>query len=190
MDWKKWLWVGGGGAVLVIGALFLDTHLDALQSIFHGSKKPGGPGSDKLNIAEVRGKLEHAELIGVEVKARLSALDARCQGELPALLDDAFLSDTGVLSVHPMRKEWFALRRDIPEWTLKHDQYLTEIHKFMHTLSATNQEEASELADESLAWSALLDKQISKKIAMLPKFDAVARQLLGEQPNFPRRNKR
>jgi hypothetical protein len=131
-----------------------------------------------LDRADFKGRAQQAYALCKEVQSRLEAYNARFNCPEAQLLDQAFLEPSSPLSIHPLRKEWFEMRREISEYLTKHRLYTQKCRAAIAAAGHPDKvEELQDFPEECMAWSADLDRAISERIQKLPMFDQVVLQL-------------
>jgi hypothetical protein len=178
-SWRTWLIVLG-----LIVAFFLGAHPEIIRSWIDslGSNEPGqrpsGEGPE-LNTAELAGRIREATQYALEVQSRLDAYKARFDCPEALLLDRAFLDRDGPLALHPLRKDWYAIRTHLPQFLEKHRVYRDLLRRAESEimLSPENVRKHWTLPERANAWTRSLDDAITQASRKLPMFTVVARQL-------------
>jgi hypothetical protein len=158
-SWKTWLVVLG-----LIVAFFLGAHPEIIRSWINSStsneagQSPSNEGPE-LNAADLGGRIREAILYAVEVQSRLDAYKARFDCPEALLLDRAFLDPDGPLALHPLRKDWYAMRASLPQFLEKHRVYRDLLQRADSEilLSSDNVRKHWTLPVRANAWSRSLD---------------------------------
>jgi hypothetical protein len=156
------------------------------ETVIDFLKGRGGKGGNDwpppdLSEAQLRGRLRQASQYHAEVASRLDAYRARFDCEAALVLDAAFLDPDGALAVHPLRKEWHEMRRELSEF-LEVDAFYREILDRAEAEIAGNPAKVAEygaLPGRAMSWSRSLDDAISQRIRKLPKFTRLALTIMG-----------
>jgi hypothetical protein len=187
-SWKVLLVV-----LAVIVVLYLANHPEILrnsisQSDEIGSGPSSGGESPELNASDLRGRIRAASHYALEVQSRLDAYKARFDCPEATLLDRAFLDPDGALAIHPLRKDWYSIRSELPQFLEKHRTYqdLLQRAESEIMLSQAKVKEHWTLPERADAWSRSLDDAITQRTRKLPLFTRVAHQLAA-QLNAPKR---
>jgi hypothetical protein len=191
-SWKTWLLVLG-----LIVAFFLGAHPEIIRSWIDsfGSNEPGQrPGAEgsELNTADLAGRIREASQYALEVQSRLDAYKARFDCPEAQLLDRAFLDCDGPLALHPLRKDWYTIRADLPQFIDKHRVYRDLLHRAESEIiqSPENVRIHWTLPERANSWSRSLDDAITQSSRKLPMFTIVARQLSAQLKAQERRTRK
>jgi hypothetical protein len=157
-------------ALLAVGYVFLNDTRPA-------PPPRGGGGNQELRAADLRGRLSKAEAYAQEVNSRLDAYRSRFDCDEALLLDRCFLDPDGPLAIHPLRKQWYELRSELPEYLEKHRVYLSMLREAAADLSPAKVDENYGLPERATAWSNYLDHAITARTRKLPMFTQVARTI-------------
>src|SRR5262249_6806334 len=129
----------------------------------------------KVSRAELAGKIEKQLTFALEVKDRLDAY-VRQFGDDGRLLDEAFFD--GQWANHPMRAEWFELRREVPELVKKHDALISELRRAKGSVSrGDNPDEWEDLPEEAESASDELNRAIQDRNRRVATYRRLADQL-------------
>ncbi len=144
--------------------------------------KEGGRGrtqaeSPELRAADLRGRLRKAEAYTLEVSSRLDAYRARFDCPEAQLLDRVFLDPDGYLSVHPLRREWYAMRMELPEYLEKQKVFLTLLREARSDLTPDKVTQNWTLPERATAWNDYLAEAIAARTRKFPMFDNVVRRV-------------
>ena len=110
--------------VLIAYLLFSGFHVPDWIKIM-GKDTNTSKETPELQAADLRGRLRTAEAYTLEVNSRLEAYKARFESPDAQLLDRVFLDPDGYCSTHPLRKDWYEMRRELTEYLEKHRVFLT-----------------------------------------------------------------
>lgn len=181
-SWKPTLVVLG-----IIVAFYLGSHpetvrgwISSLDDERSGRNSPAE--SPDLNAADLRGRIREASQYALEVQSRLDAYKARFDCPEAMLLDRAFLDPDGPLSIHPLRKEYYAIRTELPEFIEKHRVYQDLLRRAESEImvSPAKLKEHWTLPERAMSWSQTLDDAITQRSRKLPMFTTVAHQLAAQ----------
>src|SRR5439155_26655019 len=122
-SWKLLLVV-----LAVIAVLYLANHPEIVRNLTSqsdeiGSGPSSGGESPELNASDLRGRIRAASHYALEVQSRLDAYKARFDCPESTILDQAFLDPDGPLAIHPLRKDWYSIRSELPQFLEKHRTY-------------------------------------------------------------------
>jgi len=169
-------------AILV--ALYLANHPEVVRNFVSpfeeiSSAPSSGGESPELNASDLRGRIRAASHYALEVQSRLDAYKARFDCPEATLLDRAFLDPDGALAIHPLRKDWYSIRSELPQFLEKHRTYqdLLQRAESEIMLSQAKVKEHWTLPERADAWSRSLDDAITQRTRKLPMFTRVAYQL-------------
>jgi hypothetical protein len=178
-SWKTWLVILG-----LIVAFFLGAHPEIVRSwidSFGANERGRGPRGEgpELNAADLGGRIREASQYALEVQSRLDAYKARFDCPEAMLLDRAFLDRDGPLALHPLRKDWYTIRAELPQFLDKHRIYqdLLRQAEAEVVLSPENVRKHWTLPERANSWSRSLDDAITQRSRKLPMFTVVARRL-------------
>jgi hypothetical protein len=173
----NWKWAAGIGGVLVL-LFLLDRSPQTLKGVQKWVSGLGGSGHrrrEKISRAELLGKIEKQLTFALEVKDRLDAF-VRQFGDNRRLLDEIFFD--GQWANHPMRAEWFELRREVPELVRKHDALIAELRAAKSRVgSGDSIEEWEDLPDEAESASDELNSAIQERNRRVATYTKIADQL-------------
>ena len=172
-------------AAAVVAAVTLLVRPEWLQELLRVRDGKGGddgpiPG---LRESQVRGRIRQAAQFHTEVGSRLDAYKARFDCEAAAVLDEAFLDTTGVLAVHPLRKEWYELRRELSEFLETHEYYRQALdHAEAEVMgNPARVADYNTLPGRAMAWDRSLDQAITERVRKLPKYTELARLIMSKR---------
>jgi hypothetical protein len=181
-SWKIWLIILG-----IIVAFYLGSHPEIIRGWINAFEGTDGSSSaatenPELTTADLRGRIRDASQYALEVQARLDAYKARFDCPEAMLLDRAFLDTDGPLSIHPLRKEWYAIRTELPQFLEKHRAYQDLLRRADSEImqNSAKVKEYWTLPAQASAWSHSLDDAITQRTRKLPMFTVVAHQLAAQ----------
>jgi len=181
-SWKLWLIV-----LAIIAAFYLGCHPEVIRGLINWFEDDNGSRSavtesPELSTADLRGRIREASQYALEVQARLDAYKARFDCPEAMLLDRAFLDTDGPLSIHPLRKEWYAIRTELPQFVEKHRAYQDLLRRAESEImqNPAKVKEYWTLPERANAWSHSLDDAITQRTRKLPMFTVVAHQLAAQ----------
>jgi hypothetical protein len=173
----NWKWaLGIGGVALFI--LAYEFRPDLIQKCVHfvgADKRQTHPRSEKVNQAELLGKIDKALLYAAEVKERLSAYRSQFDCSDGEFLDSLFFD--GELRNHHLRPNWWELRRELPEFARKHDALISALHKAKTDVTKGDLTTWADLPDEAEEATSALDAAIRDRNRQVTKFGTLARDM-------------
>jgi hypothetical protein len=143
----------------------------------------------ELSEAELRGRIRAARQYALEVQSRLDAYKARFDCPATELLDRAFLDPESPLALHRLRKDWYAIRRELPEFLEKHRSYQDFLQRAETEImdNPTKVKEYWTLPERANVWSRSLADTIAQRTRKLPTFTILAQQVAAQQNAQQRR---
>jgi hypothetical protein len=168
-------------AAAVVAAVSLLVRPEWLQELLR--VRDGKGGDEGYRESQLRGRIRQAAQFHSEVGSRLDAYKARFDCEAAAVLDEAFLDTTGVLAVHPLRKEWYELRRELSEFLETHEYYRQALaHAEAEIMgSPARVADYNTLPGRAMAWDRLLDQAITERVRKLPKYTELAKLIMSKR---------